>query len=680
VSIQREFQFRRKDGAVIWTLAAGTSLVNDSGQYVGNLYMHTDITERKGVETEIAHLASFPELNPNSVLELDKAGNINYLNPAVKTLLPDLAAQGSRHPFLTGWADLVNKLENDKTHVITREINVGHGWYLQNVTYLPPAKSFRMYAMDITERKKAEEAIRLDEARLESLLRITQREGGNVQDWLDNALEEAINLTGSKLGYIYHYSEEHQEFILNTWSKGVMKECTITKPLTVYKLEKTGIWGEAVKQRRPIMLNDFEAPNPLKKGYPQGHAPLHRYLTIPVIIDGHIVAVVGVANKATDYNESDIRQLQLLMDAVWKYINKQEAEEALRETKDYLENLINYANAPIIVWNPEFKITRFNHAFERLTGLTAKEVLGTELDILFPPDSREASLNLIRKAVTGERWEVVEIPVLKTDGTVRTVLWNSATLFTPDNKTVVATIAQGQDITELKNAQGKLLSYERLATIGKVSGSIAHELRNPLAVIDSSIFYLEKILPSADERVKNHLNRMASAIHRCTSVIEALLKLTHPEELRVGKVDIKTLVNAVLAEYCPTTVQTIRDFPAGEVSVRGDEEQLSIACRNIVTNAVQAMNGSGTLTVIINTSDNMARISFRDTGPGIPPENINKIFEPLFTTKAKGIGLGLSIAKAIVETHQGTITVVSEPGKGATFTLRLPLSTSKGII
>ena len=510
VSIQREFQFRRKDGAVIWTLATGTSLVDENGRYVGNLYMHTDITERKGAETEIAYLASFPELNPNPVLELDKSGNIHYINPSAKALYPDLAARGSRHPFLTGWADLINKIKDDKIQILTREINMGQAWYMQTVTYLSSANSFRMYAMDITEGKKA--------------------------------------------------------------------------------------------------------------------------------------------------------------------------EEALRETKDYLENLINYANAPIIVWNTENKITRFNHAFERLTGLTANEALGKKLDILFPKDSREASLGLIRKAVTGERWEVVEIPILKTDGTVRTVLWNSATLFAPDNKTVVATIAQGQDITELKNAQEKLLSYERLATIGKVSGSIAHELRNPLAVIDSSIFYLEKILPSADERVKNHLNRMASAIHRCTSVIEALLKLTHPEELRVGRVDVKTLVNAVLTEYCPTTVQTIRDFPTEEVSVRGDEEQLSIACRNIVTNAVQAMNGSGTLTVIINTSGNVAEISFKDTGPGIPPDNINKIFEPLFTTKAKGIGLGLPIAKAVVETHQGTIMVVSEPGKGATFTMRLPLSTSSGTI
>ena len=184
-------------------------------------------------------------------------------------------------------------------------------------------------------------------------------------------------------------------------------------------------------------------------------------------------------------------------------VRVQDRTRELRETRDYLDNLFNYANAPIIVWNTEFKITRFNHAFERLTWLTAAEVLGRELDILFPKDSRESSMEQIRKTVEGGRWEVVEIPILRTDGTVKTVLWNSANIFAADGITPIATIAQGQDITTLKETQGKLLSYERLATIGKVSGSIAHEIRNPLAVIDSSIFYLGKILPEADERVKN---------------------------------------------------------------------------------------------------------------------------------------------------------------------------------
>ena len=108
---------------------------------------------------------------------------------------------------------------------------------------------------------------------------------------------------------------------------------------------------------------------------------------------------------------------------------RKKAEETLRETRDYLDNLFNYANAPIIVWNPDFEITRFNHAFEHLTGRTADEVMGKKLDILFPDDSREESMDFIRKTPIGERWDVVEIPILHRDGTVRVVLWNSATVY-----------------------------------------------------------------------------------------------------------------------------------------------------------------------------------------------------------------------------------------------------------
>lgn len=135
---------------------------------------------------------------------------------------------------------------------------------------------------------------------------------------------------------------------------------------------------------------------------------------------------------------------------------RKRAEAELREANAYLENLINYANAPIIVWDPQFKITRFNHAFETLTGRLESDVLGKSLDILFPPELAENSMELIRKTLSGERWETVEIIILNINGTVRTVLWNSATLFGPDGKTPVATIAQGQDITKRKQAEEEL--------------------------------------------------------------------------------------------------------------------------------------------------------------------------------------------------------------------------------
>jgi PAS domain S-box-containing protein len=146
----------------------------------------------------------------------------------------------------------------------------------------------------------------------------------------------------------------------------------------------------------------------------------------------------------------DFRGRKVLQATVRDISVRKQADEQLRQTSSHLENLIGYANAPIMVWDPEFRITRFNRAFEHLTGRSEQEVLGQDIDLLFPAERREESLDLIRRTATGERWETVEIPILRRDGAVRTVLWNSATLFDPDGKTPVATIAQGQDITERK--------------------------------------------------------------------------------------------------------------------------------------------------------------------------------------------------------------------------------------
>ncbi|MCF8229785.1 MAG: response regulator [Bacteroidales bacterium] len=208
------------------------------------------------------------------------------------------------------------------------------------------------------ELKNQKEVIELNTERLESLLRISQFQTDSIQELLDYALEEAIKLTSSKIGYIYFYNEATKQFILNTWSKEVMKECNVMNPQTVYDLDKTGCWGEAVRQRKPIVINDYQAENPLKKGTPNGHVKLIKFLTVPVIIDNKIVAVAGVANKQTNYNNSDIRQLTLLMDNVWKITERinlikelntalEKAEENDRLKSAFLANMSHEIRTPM---------------------------------------------------------------------------------------------------------------------------------------------------------------------------------------------------------------------------------------------------------------------------------------------------------------------------------------------
>jgi PAS domain S-box-containing protein len=151
--------------------------------------------------------------------------------------------------------------------------------------------------------------------------------------------------------------------------------------------------------------------------------------------------------------------------------SRKKEEQELRETRNYLESLINNANAPIAVWDQQFLITKFNHAFERLTGYLADEVLGRRLDLLFPDESRDESIEKIERTLSGEKWEWVEIPIRRKDGIIRHVLWNSANIYSDDGRTLAATIAQGTDITDRKEAeeqayfQASLLSQVRNAVI-----------------------------------------------------------------------------------------------------------------------------------------------------------------------------------------------------------------------
>ena len=212
-------------------------------------------------------------------------------------------------------------------------------------------------AADLTERQRAEAEVRRNEARLRSLVSILQHPSDSVQDFLDYALNEAIQLTGSKIGYLYRYYEDRREFVLNSWSREVMRECSIVNPQACYELDKTGLWGEAVRQRQPILVNDFTAAHPLKKGYPAGHAELLKYLTVPVFSRGHIVGVVGVANKESDYHETDILQLTLLMEAVWKVVEQRQAEDKERQAVRSFR-MLSHCNKVIALAREEMELMR----------------------------------------------------------------------------------------------------------------------------------------------------------------------------------------------------------------------------------------------------------------------------------------------------------------------------------
>ena len=226
--------------------------------------------------------------------------------------------------------------------------------------------------------------------------------------------------------------------------------------------------------------------------------------------DGSAPKVIhSVARIEKDEKGNPIRVVGVIQDIS----DLKERERTLRETNDYLENLISVANVPIIIWDPSFRISRLNNAFEDLIGRSAEEVVGNSLVNLFPPDQVERSMRLLQTTKDGVRWETTEIDILHRDGSLRTLLWNSATLYSPDGITPVATIAQGQDVTDQRK-----LEQEKTVAITQIQKNLAQlailndEIRNPLTVIAMYADMLENSLMT--DKIINQITKIDLMINQ----------------------------------------------------------------------------------------------------------------------------------------------------------------------
>jgi PAS domain S-box-containing protein len=249
---------------------------------------------------------------------------------------------------------------------------------------------------------------------------------------------------------------------------------------------------------------------------------------------------------------------------------------------------------------------------------------------------------------------------------------------------------------ELQQAQEKLVRQEKLTVLGQLAGGVGHELRNPLGVINTSIYFLKLVLPDANEKVKQHLEMITKEIHNADKIISDLLDFGRVVSAEPEPIALPGLVQRVLVRFpVPPSVEVTLKLPANLPMVFADPHQVEQILGNLVTNAWQAMTtapGVKTATGVLkggkmeisavagddgsNLEDGdkgMLAIEVKDNGTGITPENMQKLFEPLFSTKAKGIGLGLAVSRKLAEANGGRLEVQSQPGQGSTFTLILPV-------
>ncbi len=231
-----------------------------------------------------------------------------------------------------------------------------------------------------------------------------------------------------------------------------------------------------------------------------------------------------------------------------------------------------------------------------------------------------------------------------------------------------------QRTAELRSAQAELVRKERLATLGQLSSGVGHELRNPLGVMTNAVYFLEATLEDAPEKVKEYLGILRTQIRLSVKIVTDLLDFARVKPPQRQAVQVERIVDEQLARITvPSGVEVKRDLPLSLAPVHVDPVQVGQVVLNIVTNAVQATEEKGgTVTIRAKAWNGSVRLMVEDSGPGIPEQNLEKIFEPLFTTRARGIGLGLSVSRSLAGNNGGALTVASAPGLGATFTLELP--------
>ena len=547
---------------------------------------------------------------------------------------------------------------------------------------------------DVTARKQAEEDSRRNEARLLSLVNILQRPFTSPQEFLDLALDEAIRITDSKIGYIYHYDETRKMLILNSWSKGVLQECGIVNPQTCYELEKTGIWGEVVRQRRPIVLNDFQAEHPLKGGCPEKHAPLQSFMSIPVRKGSAIVSVVGVANKESDYTNTDIYQLTLLMDAVWKVLDRHTAQTMLHEREAQLSSLSdNLPNGMVYQLDAgedgrKQQFTYVSAGVERLHGVTVAEALEdarTVYDQIVEEDRallQERNNQAMADMTTWNAQVRVRIP----SGAVRWRYMNCAPRRLQDNRLLWDGVEI--DVTDLVAAKEAAENANMAKSV--FLANMSHEIRTPLNGVLGMLQLLQTTDPNAEQQ--EYLLVAIKSLNRLTRLLSDILDVSRIEAGKMQLVEAAFDVN--------TTRDSIKELFDQEVKGKGirleffldnaippiligDEVRLRQILFNLVGNAIKFTDKGGvkveaTLLACIGDAAVRVLITVSDTGIGIPGEHLENIFEPFiqvdgsFSRRYQGAGLGLSIVRRLATLLGGDISVESTVGEGTTFYLSLP--------
>jgi PAS domain S-box-containing protein len=495
--------------------------------------------------------------------------------------------------------------------------------------------------VDIDERKKTEQALQASELMLNKTGEIAK-----VGGWEIDFENDKVYITE----VTKHILETPEDYIPN-----------LEEALSFYTPEYQQTAADAVQKMQEEGINyDLEVEVDTYKG----NRKWVRVIGIPERKGDGAIRIWGTYQDITDLKEAreKLEEYSKKLEAM-----VEERTEKLAESEQRYRRLSDASQEAIFFYN-EDGVVEINQAFTDLFGYEKAEVLGQD-GLIFTADESKDFVRAQTQSRTSDDFEIV---MQKKDGT-KFPAWVVGRNLPFDGK--MYRVVTVRDLTERREMQKQLLRAERLATLGKLAGSVGHELRNPLGAIRNAAYYLNLVAESDQPNVHETLEIISEEIDQANRIVKDLMDFTRAWSPSYEQVNINLyLTDFVYRQNHQNGITIETRFGRNIPIIHADTKQLEQIFEKVTHNAVQSMPNGGML--IIKTEmlgDGQIIISFQDTGVGIPENHYEKIFEPLFTTKARGIGLGLPLVKTLVEGHQGSVEVKSKVGDGSTFTIVLPI-------
>ncbi len=435
-----------------------------------------------------------------------------------------------------------------------------------------------------------------------------------------------------------------------------------------------------VEEDKPVMLREFKKTLDGKSTIFEmrirtKHGKI-KYLSTnlnPIKDNGRVIGGVGISRDVT-------QQKQL--------------EQQIRELKNFNESIIQSMGSGLMTIDQEYEITSFNNGAEEILGFTSDQVLGKRLDEVFSPEETRLLKLALENPDSSQNHMRREMELHTSENRKIYIGFRVGPRIDNTGKQV-GSIISFRDITEIKQMQAEVIRMDRLASLGVLASGIAHEIRNPLAGIKTVAQTLEEEIEPGDNK-REYLARIVRQVNRLDELLRAFFSYARPKPPVRKFYPLSDIVNEVTAlirqRMEKSNIRLVENYARGLPLIYVDYHQIQQVLFNLFLNAIDAMDEGGelkitadTVSTTINRHDRRgqrfpvpahamqyARVAISDTGSGISAEDLQQIYDPFFTTKPHGSGLGLSIVYRIIEEHRGDIRVSSTKGVGTTFTLLLP--------